>query len=353
MSLLDLLSIFTMVKGFVGYLTLVVLMFTGWHTHASSIIELNPPRAVVRYGDSVSVKCSKAAIGHQGMGWEAKTGGVGLKENVNSIIWTVENLTDWTVEPKCYFIRNDGKQYLKVLPVILYKTPDIVSISPLNHSDLIVEGNQYQLQCNIQKVAPLQNLVVKWYKGHESIEATTYRNSSNKTPVNVSPTFTINPSREDDGAQFRCEAELHLGPGGPQTPPTVTSELLNVIVLSPPKFFNPEAEVQEVRAGDKINLNCTASGNPTPVYNWTPALDVQNNQMNKAVLTLSSELAGTYNCTASNNLGTIRKTFTVHLTPNGHSITFWVIIGSGVCLALGLCVCYAVVKMKTGPESII
>ncbi|KAL0992893.1 hypothetical protein UPYG_G00100640 [Umbra pygmaea] len=262
------------------------------------------------------------------MGWEATTGGVGFKENVTSIIWTVENLTEWTVEPKCYITLSNGNQPNKVLPVIVYKTPDSVSISPLSHSGPMVEGNQYQLQCNIQNVAPLKNLVVKWYKGNESIDTKTYRDPNKKKPVNKSLTLNITASRDDDGAQFRCEAELHLGPEGPQTPPTVTSELLNIIVLSPPKFFNPESEVHEVRAGDEINLNCTASGNPTPVYNWTATLDIQNNKINKAVLNPSSELAGTYNCTASNHLGTNSKIFTVNLTPNDHSKTFWAIIGS-------------------------
>lgn len=93
----------------------------------------------------------------------------------------------------------------------------------------MVEGTEYQLQCDIQNIAPLQNLVVKWYKGNEPLDNVTYSIVS-KTPVDVSDTLMISPSRHDDGAQYRCRAELDLGPEGPQPHPTVTSEPLNITV---------------------------------------------------------------------------------------------------------------------------
>jgi hypothetical protein len=98
----------------------------------------------------------------------------------------------------------------------------------LNHSGPMVEGTQYQLQCDIQNIAPLQNLVVKWYKGNEPLDHVTYSTVS-KTPVDVSATLMISPSRDDDGAQYRCRAELDLGPEGPQPHPTVTS-LISITV---------------------------------------------------------------------------------------------------------------------------
>lgn len=109
------------------------------------------------------------------------------------------------------------------------ETPDSISISVLRHSGPMVEGTEYQLQCDIQNIAPLQNLVVKWYKGNEPLDNVTYSIVS-KTPVDVSDTLMISPSRHDDGAQYRCRAELDLGPEGPQPHPTVTSEPLNITV---------------------------------------------------------------------------------------------------------------------------
>ncbi|XP_031681830.1 intercellular adhesion molecule 1-like [Oncorhynchus kisutch] len=207
----------------------------GRPTHASSLV-LNPPRVVLRYGDSVSVNCSTSSTDHEGIGWEDTFGGTSFEQDVNIVTWTVDNLTDWTIEPTCYITLIDSKQPSKVLPVILYNTPDSVSISVLRHSGPMVEGTQYQLQCDIQNIAPLQNLVVKWYKGNEPLDNVTYSTVS-KTPVDVSNTLMISPSRDDDGAQYRCRAELDLGPEGPQPHPTVTSEPLSITVHYPPNLF--------------------------------------------------------------------------------------------------------------------
>lgn len=83
-------------------------------------LELNPPRVVVRYGDSVSVNCSTSSTDHEGMGWEATFGGTGFEQEVNVVTWTVDNLIDWTIEPTCYITLIDGEQPSEVLPVILY-----------------------------------------------------------------------------------------------------------------------------------------------------------------------------------------------------------------------------------------
>ena len=106
--------------------------------------------------------------------------------------------------------------------------PDDVSISPLNHTGPMVEGTEYQLQCDILNVAPVQNLTVTWYKGNETIKTDSYSDQS-KTPVNESSILTITPSREDDGALYRCEAQLNLGPEGPH--PSAIDSDFNLTVL--------------------------------------------------------------------------------------------------------------------------
>uniref|UniRef100_A0A8C7INX0 Ig-like domain-containing protein n=1 Tax=Oncorhynchus kisutch TaxID=8019 RepID=A0A8C7INX0_ONCKI len=312
----------------------------GRPTHASSLV-LNPPRVVLRYGDSVSVNCSTSSTDHEGIGWEDTFGGTSFEQDVNIVTWTVDNLTDWTIEPTCYITLIDSKQPSKVLPVILYNTPDSVSISVLRHSGPMVEGTQYQLQCDIQNIAPLQNLVVKWYKGNEPLDNVTYSTVS-KTPVDVSNTLMISPSRDDDGAQYRCRAELDLGPEGPQPHPTVTSEPLSITV-----HCKPEAETLDIRVGEEITLNCTATGKPTPLYSW------QSSHVQEALFTPASKLPGTYTCTASSQIGKISKTFTVNPKPIGGRTTFWVIIGSGLGLTFVVVIVYVVVKQRAGPNSII
>ena len=117
---------------------------------------------------------------------------------------------------------------------VLTELPDIVSISPLNHTGPMVEGTEYQLQCDVLNVAPVQNLTVTWYRGNETIKTDSYSDQSNlTTPVNESYILTITPSREDDGALYRCEAQLNLGPEGLH--PSAIDSCFNLTVLC--EFF--------------------------------------------------------------------------------------------------------------------
>ncbi|XP_030645594.1 intercellular adhesion molecule 1-like [Chanos chanos] len=184
-----------------------------------SDLELSPPKAVVRFEDPVSANCSTSTK-HYGMGWEAHVGKTKFchYNDVNVITWNVTSLTDWVIEPICYVNAADG-QHNKTLSVIVYKTPDSVSVSYVNHTDPVMEKTQYELQCNTKNIAPLQYLSVRWYKGQNLVDSQTFTDDS-KTPVNVSVPLLITPSRADDGAQYRCEAELDLGAEGPQPPTT-------------------------------------------------------------------------------------------------------------------------------------
>lgn len=82
------------------------------------MITVNPPRVAVKYGDSVHVNCS-ALVPHGGMGWEATVGNKGIEEGVQSITWTVKELTVWDVSAMC-FINALGTQCLEHLTVIVY-----------------------------------------------------------------------------------------------------------------------------------------------------------------------------------------------------------------------------------------
>ncbi|XP_030646269.1 intercellular adhesion molecule 1-like [Chanos chanos] len=197
-------------------------------------LELNPPKVVVRFGDPVSVNCSTSTE-HYGIGWEATVGIEDMREDVNVITWTVPELTDWVIEPICYINTDDGQQ-TKTPSVIVYKTPDSVSISYVNHTGPVMEKTQYELQCDIKNIAPLQYLTVRWYKGQTLVDSQTFTDDS-RTPVNVSATLLITPSRADDGAQYWCEAELDLGAEGPQPPPTAQAKALNVEVCCKFLFF--------------------------------------------------------------------------------------------------------------------
>lgn len=88
---------------------------------------------------------------------------------------------------------------------------------------VVKEGEESVLKCDFINVAPVQNLTVRWYRGHESIKTERF-DGEYKQPVNTSSNYTLVHKRGDNGEKFSCSAELHLGPNGPNPVLTVTSE---------------------------------------------------------------------------------------------------------------------------------
>lgn len=112
----------------------------------------------------------------------------------------------------------------------LPESPDRISISLVNHTGAMVEGREYQLLCEVQNIAPVQYLTLRWYLGQTEVYNNTFSELSPATPVQVSSTLLITPSKAEDGAPYSCEAALELGLEGPQPPPRVQSEPLNINV---------------------------------------------------------------------------------------------------------------------------
>ncbi len=100
-----------------------------------------------------------------------------------------------------------------------------------------------------------------------------------------------------------------------------TRKMIHLIEVSsplvPPMFLSPEPEVLDLIAGAEMTLNCTATGNPTPVYSWQSSHPIQERMEDEAVFTSSSLLPGTYTCTASNTLEKRSKEFTVKTKTKG------------------------------------
>ncbi|XP_030636200.1 uncharacterized protein LOC115817094 [Chanos chanos] len=180
----------------------------------------SPSSLVVRYGDPVSATCSapnttKTSMQYSGMGLEARQGVTdGLQENVMNLTWSVSSLTEWEEAQgiRCY--SQFEEQCITNLSVTIYKPPDRVSLLFVNGSGPMVEGNQYQLECEVQSVAPVQNLRVNWFRGktllHESTVSEFSVTGHIHKDVTVTDRYTITASREDHGLQYKCEAEVKL-----------------------------------------------------------------------------------------------------------------------------------------------
>ncbi|XP_013769153.1 uncharacterized protein LOC102198644 [Pundamilia nyererei] len=186
-----------------------------------------PSALVVKYGDPANVTCVVCQKDCSGdaSGLEHPVGNV--SQNGSTMFWTVDRLTEWELSLLCYHTNDAGDQCASILNPTLYQPPESVSISFVNHTEMMFENQQYTLQCSVQNVAPVQSLNVTFYRGNTAL-GHLQSNSEHKKPVNETFTLNITPSREDDGAQYWCETKLELRPAGPQPPPVVTSESVNV-----------------------------------------------------------------------------------------------------------------------------
>lgn len=302
---------------------------TGKPVSSSCQLEINPPSGVVRFGDRFSSNCSSLSNQTKGMGWESTNGGVPLTNGISFLPLNIDSVTDWDLEPICYSNQADSPQCLKTLPVTVYKMPDSVSMLLPDLKGPMVEGEEYRMQCDIVKVAPVRNLSVNWYKGSEIINTQTFEESS-VSPVDKSSVLKLTANRNDTGTRIWCEAKLNFLPVE-----TIQSKPHEVTVLYPPTFSEPADEILERPAGSKIILNCTASGNPMPVYSWQVPHPMQqtnkDQNMDQPILTVSVKHRGAYNCTASNTQGSKTKHFTV-IEAKGNRTTFAALVGGFVSL---------------------
>uniref|UniRef100_A0A8C2IDI5 Ig-like domain-containing protein n=1 Tax=Cyprinus carpio TaxID=7962 RepID=A0A8C2IDI5_CYPCA len=232
MCLIQILSI--LLLRHVDYLCIIVMFLSAVWTliltapiHYGCPILLSPLDVVVEYGASFSVNCSYSATHQFGLSWDGFDDTV---EESEEIFRFVDKVTDWETNLTCYMSSNET-QCSQDLPITIYKTPDSVFISTVNHRGPMTEGQQYELQCDVHNVAPVQNLTVKWYKGQTLLHQTNFTDTI-ETPVNETVTLLIRPDRADDGAEYWCEAELDLGAEGPQPHPTNSSKPLSIAVYS-------------------------------------------------------------------------------------------------------------------------
>ncbi|XP_034448187.1 vascular cell adhesion protein 1-like isoform X3 [Hippoglossus hippoglossus] len=321
-------------------------------------LTLTPGEVVVRFGDRASVNCSTSATDVSGISWEASVGGTG-SENPPSFTWTVEKLQDWSLKPKCYItLRNNHRCFVEP-NIKLYKTPDVVSVSAGTQGPM-VEGVQYLLRCDIISVAPVLNLRVMWSMGEENYDEEMF-NDTSVTPVNKTSLLRVTPTRDHNGALFRCHAELLLGPKGPNTIPTISSEPYTAVVHFAPEFREGNYS-QEVTPGQNVTFACSAEGNPVPEIQWNfPAVEnvretTGGRQKNVSVTGATSTNAGVYICVATNKVGSVSRSVTLRM--RGHrgrslSILWWLLILCFLTLLLIVMITLCKRRKKHGQYSFI
>ncbi|XP_020777814.2 nectin-4-like [Boleophthalmus pectinirostris] len=292
----------------------------------------SPSPLVVKRGDFATATCS---ICNNSCDYELR-----LEEAYqssfkrgNQMVWNISSLRlPWSVNILCYIFDSDCPTVS--LDVIVYKPPENVSVSFKNRSGSslespsgpLKEGQVYCLQCEVEAVAPAQNMKVTFYRDFR--ELLVMRSSkTEKHPVSESFCLDYRVSREDHGATFWCEARLELGPQGPQPPPVVRSHNITAVVHYAPYSEGPEEpQLLTVNQGQSAELVCRAEGNPPPLYSWSLP---SGSDYRGPVLTIpsaSSQHEGPYTCTASNALGAVNRSFTLTVHVNYVPIIIAVVI---------------------------
>lgn len=244
--------------------------------------------------------CSAQTLGFPLLGWEVSMAAPAPTQN-HFLVWSVDRMTEWSIKPMCWALSEQGGQCHIMLPLTVFKPPDNVSISLLNHTGPMLEGHRYTLQCMVQDVAPVEHLRVTFYRGRTVLDQTQSSNNTKKKPVNEILTLDITPSEEEDEAEYWCEATLELGPGGPQHPPVVRSQILTAMVLFGPQIACPPK--LQVREGE--SLGCEVRGNPPPSVTW-----FRDGQVVALPSHSSRKHAGKYTVSAK---GLEQKNFTVEV----------------------------------------
>lgn len=291
---------------------------TGPRAEQECPIQITPDRMVVEYkGTAPSATCTPTTMVpgniEEEIHWEVQ-GGV----QFNSTSWSPNTHEDWDPRPFCTAKFKGIGRCKKDLNFILYKTPDTVSIRSVDGLSAVVENRQIQLQCDVTNVAPARNLVVRWFKGNESFEprGDTIRVTGclpeknaecdineTRSQVNVSSTISITLNRTHSSAEFRCEAQLDLGPEMQQPLLNLTSNPLTIAVHSKPIINTTKLpKTIPVFRGYPEELVCEADGHPTPKIQWLYSDDKVPRLSNN---TLIVSEAGFYNCSASNAVGSI------------------------------------------------
>ena len=83
------------------------------------------------------------------------------------------------------------------------------------------EGILRVFRCDVNDVAPAENISVTWLIGNRTVLPNHHLNGSKdvndtKKPRDVTSLFSYEPRREDDTLQIRCQVNFNLGPSGPQ-----------------------------------------------------------------------------------------------------------------------------------------
>nr|XP_041567710.1 intercellular adhesion molecule 5 [Taeniopygia guttata] len=250
-----------------------------------------PRVAVVAFGGSVSVNCSRSACpggDNATLGLEtpvpATPGPAGLRWQSFSL----RNVSRWSPGPVTCTGRCGDTEANASTGVLVYQLPERVELEPVAP---VAEGDSRTLTCRVLEVAPLRNLTVTLRRGTETLRTESFGDAEGSATVAVSHRLTA--TRGDHGQRVTCHAELSLRPHGPLFARAAVPVTLSVFALPEP----PQLRVPAIlEVGTVTAASCRVTGAfPAGDIRVTAALDREPLNVTAEVtgdtVTASTELA--------------------------------------------------------------
>ncbi|XP_061380842.1 hemicentin-1-like isoform X2 [Danaus plexippus] len=166
----------------------------------------------------------------------------------------------------------------------------IASASPaqpevITDTILLEIGNSTYLECDLPHKA---GDVVNWYKNGELI---------------ASDELYLSHVKFEDAGIYSCRVSTFL---------SAHTAHKKVTVGYKPRFLSDEETVIEYSEGDFSYMNCDADGYPKPSTQWIRNGDPVPINGSYLIIEMKLEDIGYYQCTVSNDLGSIRRTFKIN-----------------------------------------
>uniref|UniRef100_A0A8C5JP18 ICAM5 protein n=1 Tax=Junco hyemalis TaxID=40217 RepID=A0A8C5JP18_JUNHY len=252
-----------------------------------------PRVAVVAFGGSVTVNCSRSACPegdtNATLGLEttlpATPGPGGLRWQS----FRLHNVSRWSPGPvTCSGSCGDTEANASA-GVLVYQLPERVELEPV---PAVAVGDSRNLTCHVRAVAPLRNLTVTLRRGAETLRTESFaEGTEGSASVAVSHVLTV--TRGDHGQDVTCHAELSLRPHGPLFARAAVPVTLSVFALPEPPQLQAPAILE---AGTVANASCRITGAfPAGDIRVTAALDQEPLNVTVAVagdtVTASAELS--------------------------------------------------------------
>ncbi|CAH1154135.1 unnamed protein product [Phaedon cochleariae] len=163
----------------------------------------------------------------------------------------------------------------------------------------VTEGKKQELTCSSVGGSP--DPEVKWYRqgSQYPLEAALKNGGSREQPTTA--TLTINPTKDDDEAIFRCEVWNRALPDNKKLVSTVTLS----VNYFPRVEVGPENPLR-VERDSQATLRCSVDAKPkVTTIRWTRNSRFISSAYNHTIHRVSIQDAGKYTCIADNGLGKV------------------------------------------------